>query len=145
MNTYIKAIIILIIYILFTRALFIAMIVFPNSSIAFLIESSSASLFGIFFLYFFEHKNLFKFAQVIENKKRKSTEKLIEKFLRFGKYAAVIIAGFIGGPLVSSLSTHILLSEFKYRYYLTFLICLSSSFLALAIARGILHLAFKLS
>lgn len=145
MKPYLKAIIILVVYVLFTRGLFVAMILFPNTLVALSLETLSATLFGIAWLYFFDHEHAFRFIQIIKEKNKNKEQMLLDKFLRFGSIGAVIIIGYIAGPLFCSLTTFILLNNLKYKYILVILVCASSSFLALAIARGILSLAFKLS
>lgn len=144
MKTYLKAIIILIIYVIVTRGLFISMIFYPKAEIALLVEGVVAGISGIAFLYFFEHEDLFKFARVIRDKKRRVEERLLDNFLRFGAIGATVIIGYIAGPLFCSLTVYLLLSNFRYKYLLTLLVSSSSIVVALAIARGILHLALRL-
>ncbi|HWA52425.1 MAG TPA: hypothetical protein VG895_05225 [Patescibacteria group bacterium] len=141
---YIKALIVLIIYVVFTRSLFIAMVLFPNTPAAFLIEVSSASFFGFLWLYFFEHENLFSFVKIIKNKKKSAEQKFLDKFIKFGAVTATILIGYIGGPLFASLTSHLILKDFKYKYLLVIFICATSSFVALALARGVLHLVIRL-
>lgn len=141
---YLKAAIILIIYVILTRGLFIAMMLFPNVYFALTIQTLSASLFGIGWLYFFQKEHAFKFIQVIKEKKMKTEEKFLNHFLRFGTIIATILIGFVGGPLFCALTAHIILFDYKHRYRLVLLISAISSFVSLALARGVLHLVFRL-
>jgi hypothetical protein len=145
LSSYVKGIIFLIIYIIFTRALFVSMVLIKSTPIALIVETISPSLFGILFLYIFSHEHLFAFARVIRERKIKTEEKFLDNFLRFGKFAAVFLIGYIAGPLFAALTTYLLLSTYKYKYYLVVLVSGSSSFLAICLARGILHLVIRLT
>lgn len=144
MKSYLKALIILITYVIITRAIFISTVVLANSTVAFLIEIITASFSGFAWFYFFEHEDIFKFVKIIKDKKKNAEQKLLDKFLRFGSIGASVLIGYIGGPLFCALTIHLLLKDFKYKYYLLIAICASSSFLSLAMARGLLHLVFSL-
>ena len=144
MKHYLKALVILIFYVIFTRLEFLAMVFYPSTFVALTLVTLVASISGVAFLYFFDHEKLFKFARVIKEKKKKTEQKLLAKFLKFGAFGAVVIIGFLAGPLFCALTAHLLLPTYKHKHLLVLAVSASSAFIAISFARGALHLAFKL-
>ncbi|CAN5319167.1 hypothetical protein BH10PAT1_BH10PAT1_4120 [soil metagenome] len=122
-------------YFIATRIIFIAMIVYPDTFIAFLIPCIISGFSSFLFLYFFDHK--FKFAKKIKKNKMKTEMKLINHFIFLGSFTAATIIGFIGGPLFVALSTSLLLKNFRFKYIYVIFVGVCSTFLSLAIARGL--------
>ena len=118
-----------------TRAIFIAMIVYPNTLIAITIPTTIAAASGTFYLYMFSSE--FKIAQVIKMNKIKSEEKLLNKFIFMGKFLSTLIVGLIGGPLFAALTIDILLPKFRYKYLYVIFVSATSILISLCLARGI--------
>lgn len=144
MSVYVKALIILIVYVLFSRLLFITLVFNKNLALALTLPPVFAGSASIAFLYFFTNEDLFKFARIIIQKKKKTEDKLIHKFIGFGRFLAVIIIGTIAGPLFCSLTAYLLISHYKYKYYLVTIISAVSIFVSMLLARGILHVFVRL-
>ncbi len=133
-SIYFKTSIILILYILFTRSIFVAMIIYPNTLIALTLPTLIAALSGASFFYFFSHQ--FKFANVIRKRKEKEETNFIDRFIFLGKFLSCFAIGFIGGPIFAALTVHLLLPKSRYRYFYVIFISSFSIFMAIALARG---------
>lgn len=134
-SIYVKTFIFLVLYVIVTRFIFLAMVIYPNTAVAFTIPSITASLSGLGFLYVFTHH--FPFGKIIKNKKKKREEQLIHKFIFLGKWITCLTIGIIGGPLFAALTISIVLSSYKYKYLFVVFICVISIFISLGIARGV--------
>lgn len=132
----------LLLYVLATRAIFITALFYPNLTIALIVPTTIAGISGFTYLYFLLHEERFKFIRIIKDKKMKTEEKLIHKFIKFGRLLTAWIIGFLLGPLFAALTIAILLSDFKYKYLYVVIISTLSILTSLCLARGVIHIIF---
>lgn len=137
---YVAVTIVLLIYVIATRAIFITALFYPNLAIALAVPTTIAGISGFLYLYFLLHEDRFKFIRIIRDKKIKTEEKLIHKFIKFGKLLTAWIIGFPAGPLFAALTIAILLSDFKYKYIYVVFISVMSILTSFCLARGVIHL-----
>lgn len=100
-------------------------------------------IFGLFFtylfLYLFSHENFFPFAKEIENKEKSKEEKLLKKYIHHGKVIGTFLIGLVGGPVFLSLTTRLLLNNFRYKYVFIFITILISTFIIFSISTGLVR------
>lgn len=137
---YISVTIFLLLYVIVTRAVFIAALFWHDLPLAILVPTTIAGISGFAYLYFFLHEDRFKFIRIIKNKKIKAEKKLIHRFIRFGSMLTALTIGFVAGPLFAALTIAILLSDYKYRYWYVIIISTLSVSVSFCIARGIIHI-----
>lgn len=135
-----QALIFFVLYTIISKAIFIKSVTLTNIHAAFFIPYFYGVLCGIVFLYLFNHEDFFHFMKDIEKKEKKEEESLLKRFLHYGKVASVLIIATVGGPVLSALTIRLLLNKFWYKYLLIALGNITSTILAVSLARGALSL-----
>lgn len=96
-------------------------------------------LFGIFFaclfLFLFSHEKFFPFMKEIENREKVKERKYLRKYIKHGKVLATLLIGTIGGPIFSSLTARILLSNEWYKYFVVILANIPSTFVTVGLIK----------
>ncbi|SRR5258708_17734410 len=143
---YVKAFLILLIYFIGMKIIFIAMVVNKNTLLAFTFPTIVGGLGGAFFLYFFDREHLFESAKIIKAKKIKQfEEKYFKRLSHHGELLSTFIIGLIAGPFFASLAVHLLLPKFKYKYPYVILISSLSIFITMSFYRGVFNFIRQLS
>lgn len=93
---------------------------------------------SMIFLYLFSHDDFFHFVKEIEKREDKKERAYIKKFLHFGKIAASIIIGIVGGPIFLALTIRLLLNRFTHKYFLIFGTMLISLFVSVGLVRKLI-------
>lgn len=102
------------------------------------------AFFGVLFLYIFSHEKFFSFAHELEKVEHKKEKKYLAKYMHYGRVLSTFIIGTAGGPIFGSLSARLLLSKYRYKYWVVLLANISSTFIAMGIGKGTLHLMTSL-
>jgi hypothetical protein len=79
----------------------------------------------------------------IEKEEKGQEKKYLDKFSHYGKIAASIIVGAIGGPIFLALTIRFLFSKSENRYLIAFVSTLVSSIFMVSLAKGFLGVIFK--
>lgn len=74
------------------------------------------SLAAVAFLYIFCHESFFDFAPELRKKEMKSEKKLLKRFKQKNRWITTLIIAILGGPILSALTTRLLLNTSKYKY-----------------------------
>lgn len=98
------------------------------------------TIFTYVFLYLFSHEKFFPFAKDIEKQEEKKEKKYLKKYIHHGKILATFLIGTIGGPIFLSLTTRILLNNFKYKYIFVLITSFISTIITTILATGIVQL-----
>lgn len=136
MSVYLQAFIVWAIFSFGTKLIFLKSIVTQNILLAYVPVSIATALYGVAFLYFLRHKDIFKFAEIIERKEKKAKKKWIRHLIEMGKVIALTLSALISGPLLTSILGKVLLRKRKYAYAVVFSVCFLATIIWLAVARG---------
>lgn len=140
---YLKAIIFLIIYFLISKLIFLQALISQNILVTFISPMVFGALSGVIFLYLFSHEDFFRFAKIIETKRKKSEKKLEHVFIKFGKIIATFFIGTIGGPIFAGLSARVLIPEFYFKYLVVVLSAVPSTIFTMGVTKGAILLILK--
>ncbi len=90
------------------------------------------------FLYLFTHEDFFKFLKQIEKTEKKKEDKYLNKYLKYGKYAACLVIGQVGGSIFLALTIRLMFAKSKNKYWIAFVCVLINTIIAVALAKGLL-------
>ncbi len=138
-SIHIQAIIFWLVYEVFTKGSFVFG-VSKSATIgnAYLFNMFFSILFGLIFLYIFNHEDFFKFAKEIENKNSKKEKEWEHKLQHSGKLFSSFLIGILSGPLIAALAVRFLQPKSKYKYFLIIIISALSAFFWLWTTRGVI-------
>lgn len=95
------------------------------------------TFFSFVFLYIFSHEKFFPFAKEIEKKEEEKEKSYLKKYLKHGKIIATFLIGVIGGPIFLSITTRLLLNNFRFRYLFVTFTSFVSTVITLAAGKGL--------
>lgn len=101
------------------------------------------TIFTYLFLYLFSHEKFFPFAKEIEDKEKEKEKKYLSKYLHHGKLLGTFLIGVVGGPIFLSLTTRLLLNNFKHKYLFIFVTSFVSTLVAFGIGKGLVVSLFN--
>jgi hypothetical protein len=139
-STYFKTTIILFVYLVISYLLLIVSLANPNVFISFLVPLIFGVISSVIFLYLFSHKNFIPFIKKIEDRQRKSEEKYLKKFIRFGNFFACILVSLIGGPIFLALTVHLLFPKSHNKYQITIISSTITSILFVTLVKSFLKM-----
>lgn len=95
------------------------------------------TVFSFVFLYIFSHEKFFPFAKEIEKKEEAKEKSYLKKYLKHGKIIATFLIGVIGGPVFLSITTRLLLNDFRFRYLFVAITSFVSTAVTLSAGKGL--------
>lgn len=137
---HLQTLLIIIIYLLISKVVFVKFVVGPNLPLSFLGPFVYGSISSIIFLYLFSHEDFFHFIREVEKSEKKKENKYLKKYKHYGKIAVVIIIGVIGGTIFAALTTRLLLMNYRYKYLILLISMFLSTILSVGIVKGVISL-----
>lgn len=95
------------------------------------------TVFSFVFLYIFSHEKFFPFAKEIEKKEEAKEKNYLKRYLKHGKIFATFLIGVIGGPVFLSITTRLLLNNFRFRYLFVAITSFVSTIVTLSAGKGL--------
>lgn len=139
---HLQALVIIILYLIISKIVFIKFVTDPSLPISFLGPFVYGAVSSMLFLYLFSHEDFFHFMKEVEREEEKKEKGYIKKYKHFGKVIAVIFVGIIGGTIFAALTARFLLMNYKYKYLILILSMLFSTIVSVGIAKGLINFLF---
>ena len=124
-------------YLLISKLVFFKFVTGPDLTTSFLGPFIFGVVTSFIFLYLFSHEDFFHFIKEVEKKEEKKEKGYLKKYKHFGKVAAVLIIGTIGGVILAALTVRLLLIHYKYRYLILLISMFFSTIFTVGLAKGI--------
>ena len=137
---HIQTLFVIVAYLVVSKFVFFKFVTGSNITKAFLGHFIFGVVTSFIFLYLFSHEDFFHFIKEVEEREEKKEDRYLKKYKHFGKVAAVLVIGTIGGVIFAALTTRLLLIHYKYKY----LILLISMFFSTAFSVGLVKGLFSL-
>ena len=141
-SSIIKAFTLLFVFVLVSNSIYFGSLKIQNDFWGLVIPYLSSLIFGLGFLYFFEHDTDFGFVPIIERKELKN-QRVVIRHLRHLSHTSLIFVGALAfGPLVGAVMAHSLIRKLRLKYGLLALALAVSTFIWVGTVRGLFHLVF---
>lgn len=124
-------------YLLLSKFVFFEFVADRDVTMSFFGPFAFGVLTSFVFLYLFSHEDFFHFIKEVERKEEKKEEEYLRKYKHLGKIAAVLVIGAIGGVIFASLTTRLLLTNYKYRYLVLMVAIFFSTVFSVSLAKGV--------
>lgn len=132
----------IVLYLLFSKVVFIHSFVFSNLLISFPGPFIFGAVSGLIFLYLFSHEDFFPVAREIEKEEEKAERKWLKRLKHHSKLFICLVVGAIGGPIFGALSVRFLIHRhsFWYKYAIMTFSNIISTVLSVGITRGVIRI-----
>jgi len=134
---HIQTLLIIVGYLLVSKIVFFKFVTSQSIALSFLGPLVFGVITSFIFLYLFSHEDFFYFIREVERKEQKKEGEYLRKYKHFGKIAAVLIIGVIGGTIFAALTVRLLFVHYKYRYLILLVTMLISTIFTVGLAKGI--------
>lgn len=135
-----QAVAVLVIYAVFSKAVFIKSVASQKLSISFFGPFLFCAISGLILLYLFSHGSFFPVAKEIEKEEKGKGEKWRERLSHHSKIFICLVMGGVGGPILGALTVRLLIHKhsFWYKYLIliiaealstAFYVCLAKGFI----------------
>jgi hypothetical protein len=126
-------------YLIISKLVFFKFVTGPNITMSFLGPFIFGIVTSFIFLYLFSHEDFFHFIKDVEKKEEKKESQYLRKYKHFGKVLATLIIGAIGGTILASLTTRLLLTHYRYKYLILLVSMFFSTMFTVGLAKGIFN------
>jgi len=137
---HIQTLFIVIAYLVVSKVVFFKFVTSPSITTSFLGPFVFGVVTSFMFLYLFSHEDFFHFIKEVERKEKTKEDKYLKKYKHFGKIAAVLVIGAIGGVIFAALTVRLLFPHYKYRYLVLLIAMFFSTIFTVGLAKGIFSL-----
>lgn len=137
-TVHLQAAVFLIVYTIVSKVIFIKSIISPSLAVNFFVPYFFGIFAGMILLYLFSHEDFFHFIKEIERQEEKKENRYLGKYMHYGRILATLIVATVGGPVFAALTIRLLLNKVWYKYLLLAFGNITSTLLAVSLARGLI-------
>ena len=139
---HLHTLLVLVVYFSVSKIVFVHSLLNKNLFNSFLFPFVFGVIASFVFFFLFNHDDFFHFIKEIENAEKKKEKKYVRSFKHWGKVATAVIAGTVGGPILSALSVRLLLRRNKFRFVFLILNSVLSTVWTTSVLKGGYNLLF---